>query len=184
MNRVYIGSTFEAEYNYPSGTDRTFTFRAIAASPTTQIASTVFTAEAEDSLKITAPATATAKWKAGEYTLQLEATATVYEGAEAPVAVYSLGSISVVPTIFSSGAKAVDPNSTAQRPKTRNERILDAAWTALEGAADNTTISVNTDSFSSSFESRNELLRFINNMEKFVQAEQGKRTHRLVSVGL
>ena len=184
MNRVYIGSTFQAEYNYPSGTDRTFTFRAAAASPTVQIATTVFSVEIGSTLKVTAPASATAKWKAGEYTLQLEATATTYEGVEAPVTVYSLGSISVVPTVFSAGAKAIDPNSSVQRPKTQKERILEAAWTALQGASDNTSISVSTDGFSSSFENRNELLRFINNMEKFVLAEQGKRTHNLVSVGL
>lgn len=170
MKKVYIGTTFEAEYSYPSGLDNTYIYQAGAASPTTQIASSVLNVEAEaDTLKVSADAVDTAKWKAGEYTLQIQAT-----GADATVLVRSIDTICVVPSVFSSGAKAIDPSSTAQKPKTQMQRILDAAWKALETASGNSAISVSVDSFSETFENRRSLLLFINDMERLVKAEQGQ----------
>ena len=165
MNKVYIGSTFQATYEYPFGLNDTYAYQVIAASGTSVLMENAFAVDGSDNIKVTADTTS---WKAGEYQLQVRAT------KDAEVVIRSLGYVCAVPSVFSAGAKAIDPNSTAQKPKTQRERILAAAWTALENASDNSAISVSTDGFSTSFESRGELLRFINDMEKYVAAEKGR----------
>ena len=166
MIRVYIGSTYKATFPYPDGLNDTYTYQVIGASGTSVLMENVFTVDGSSgNIKVTADTTS---WKAGEYQLQVRAT------KDAEVVIRSLGYVCAVPSVFSAGAKAIDPNSTAQKPKTQRERILAAAWTALENASDNSAISVSTDGFSTSFESRGELLRFINDMEKYVAAEKGR----------
>ena len=100
---LYKGTTFEAEFSYPSGLDRTFQYEFIAASEIALIPNTAFTVTAEDSLKVTAPASITSKWKAATYTLTAKATATTFEGTEAPVSVVAPVSYThlTLPTICS-----------------------------------------------------------------------------------
>ena len=114
--------------------------------------------------------------------MQLKATGAAVDGAEALVVIVELGTICVQPTAFSDGAKAVDPNSTTQKPKSRRERILDVLWTTYENMADNAAVSVSTDGYSQSFENRETIMAEIRRIEREVYAEKGGKARRLVQV--
>ena len=118
--------------------------------------------------KAVVPAETTARWRPGQYRSGWR----VVEGNV--VSLPDGPDFQVADSAFSSRGRSV--------AATFNERVLAAARKALETAAEGTAVSVSTDGFSSSFETRAELLAFVAMMETRVARERGAPRVRSVGV--
>lgn len=172
--KVYKGTTVSLEFPYPAGYDSTYSYTVQAASVSTVL--TGLTISADDSLKVEAPATATTVWAPASYRLHIRAE----KGAE--VFVFNCGYVQVLPSVFIDGAKAVDPDSNVQPPKTWREKLLVAAKQALLNAAGSGAISFSTDGGTTSFQTREELMSFIRGLEREIQSRRKGRRFRVYQV--
>lgn len=173
--KVYKGTSLSVEFEYPSGYDNTYSYMVSAASVAATLSGLVVT-PGESTFEVSALATATAGWKPAKYRLQVRAE------KEETVEIINCGYLEVLPSVFSDGAKAVDPDSTAQPPRTWRENVLVAAKAALLNFSGSGVISVNYDGGGQSFQTREELMSFIRILEREVHSRRKGRRFRVYQV--